>query len=289
MLKGCLLRIAAVAVLVVLFSASAAVAQVGWLNPHFEQHLGFEFNKPFFNDSFNDESAWSLFMSGEFSVKRSVNIILELPLFHSSYDWNVPFEPPGFSTSKTFVGNPLIGVRLSENGTGNILEFGLRLPLVTDNAEIHSQYAILSHYLRGEAFAQNTVTLQAQVGYRYVSNIGLILIVAGGPLALLSTDDYEYTDDEFFGNFTFQVWTKINRTTLGGTFSSRVWLSESNIDFGERLDSELRLAVRAQYGQVVPGAHIVVPLDDFVAEFVDVVVGLNIAYFFAEPAVTDRW
>jgi len=286
MQKGSTLRIVTLLSLLLFFSSQLAFAHSDWLNPRRQAGIFLELNRPQPKDVYSEIGIWSLFLSGEFELGRRVNLILELPFVRYSADVITYFEDET-KVSETLLGNPYVGFRSAGRERGGFWEVGGRLPIVGDDSPNAAYAGVVTHRLRADAFAYKTLSLRGAFGYQYTSPEDLILIVKGGPLFLIPVEDTDYRDAELLGNFSFELWAHADQFSFGGGFSGIAWLSESDIDLSDRLTANALLAAQAQFGNLRPGLHLIVPLNNNSYGLINVIIGANVAFFL--PTSGGEW
>jgi hypothetical protein len=287
MQKGKLLFLRFAVIGAVLVSSQVVFAHSDWLNPQRGQGIFLELNRPVLKDQYDGVGIWSFFLSGEIEIGRTSNLILELPYITYSED-RITYYGDITSHSESLVGNPYVGLRSSSTDNGFTWEVGGRLPIADKESVNAFIAAAFAHYLRLEAFAPKTVSMRGMFGYRYTSPEGLIVIAEAGPLFDIPTEDRDINDDELLADFSFQIWANpSNVVYFGGGLNGRFWISEDDLSFSDRLVANAIFAAQAQFGQVRPGLHLIVPLSNNYFDVVNVIIGANVAFFF--PSGGNGW
>ena len=86
-------------------------------------------------------------------------------------------------------------------------------------------------------------------------------------------------DPELLADYSLQLGYEGERFGFLGGLTGRTWLTTGGYGtFAERTTDQLAVAASVQLGNVRPGVHFRVPLDDGLSEIVNFVVGINVGY-----------
>lgn len=250
-----------------------AVAQNYWLQDDRGSNIKLEIFKPAFDDleglTFLT-SVWSF--SGYIEVTDRLSVRLELPVSMADGD-----DRDG----ETLIGNPYLGIeRKCENGDASscwIYRFGGRLPIAPDDKRLSTSVGIASLYNRLEGFYTDMAALAGGIGYKHTYSSGTRIGINVGLVNLIMTDD---DDPELLFDYNAEFWQPVGKFNLAAGISGRMILTEDNIDFGRRTEHQFGLATNVDLGRFRPGAHLRIPMEEWLTNIVDFIYGVNFAYEF---------
>ncbi len=262
----------------------SALAQIEWLNPEGRPGLQFEFTAGSFE---NYESYWytdsypfptaSMFMTLRSRFSNSASVVFEFSSFatkHEYYDSYYTYSH--FKKSRLGIANPYLGFELGKEGSSPLWNFGIRFPIISED---NSYWAIPSQYISSHrflAYVNKVLTISSNWGYRYVPNSGFGLrATLGGQLAIPDRGN-----KEFFGDLATNFWYRTQNVRFMIGLSSLCLLTESDIDFTDRLLTSVSFSADITMGQVEPGIHVQLPIGDNLSESINNMYGVHIAYHF---------
>lgn len=263
----------------------SALAQIEWLNPEGRPRLQFEFTAGSFDRTyFGDDSYFqvtfptsSWFVTGRGRFSPSVSGIFELPAFYANYKFDNGSGGPG-STSQSRFGfaNPYFGIEVGKEGTSPLWNLGARIPVISER---NMDWAGTSQFISSHrflAYLNRVLTLSSNWGYRYAPTSGFGLrTTLGGQLAIPDRGD-----KEVFGDLATNFWYRTPKLRLMTGLSSLCIVTESNIDFFDRLLTSVSFSADVTLGQVEPGIHLQFPVGDNLSESINNMYGVHIAYHF---------
>lgn len=252
-----------------------SMAQSIWLGEYRQRSLSVEALKPDLNGT--DETFFSsaLFLSGRTPLSPKFHLTADLPVSHFGFDSDIG----GTDDSETGIGNPYVGLEYGEIGAPLYGEFGVRIPLASDdNAGLVS--GMSSDLDRWEAFFGDVLSFNGAANYIYqLPNSGLSVRLRGGPNLWIRTNDNEtlegLDDTELFANYSAQAWYDAGRLNLGTGVTGRAIITDDG-DFGERTAHLLGFSVIGDFHKVRPGLHFRLPIDDDLNDVMDYAVGLSV-------------
>lgn len=251
--------------------ALPVVAQNYWMQDDRGSNIKLEIFKPVFDDleglTFLT-SVWSF--SGYIEVTDRLSVRLELP---------VSMADGENRDGETLVGNPYLGIeRKCENADGSscwIYRFGGRIPIAPDDKRLSASIGVASLYNRLEGFYTDMAALAGGIGYKHTYSSGTRIGINVGLVNLIMTDD---DDPELFFDYNAEWWQPAGKFNVAAGISGRMILTEDNIDFGRRTEHQLGLAANVDLGKFRPGAHVRVPMEEWLTNIVDFIYGVNVAY-----------
>ncbi|MGB5137913.1 MAG: hypothetical protein WBP29_05225 [Candidatus Zixiibacteriota bacterium] len=271
------LRASFAALLLFCFSAPAS-ANNSWLNPGNRPSIHLELHKVDFtgdSESF-EQSTMAIFLSAYVRITANTNFVLEVPFQHSSISSD-HFDSYYQDDSESQLGNFYAGLSWSHDGSSPIVEIGARPPIIGDDLSVASGYGVLAAMDRAESFVPKAYSLRVAAGYRYVSVENVIVKTIGGVTTVHS--DWYGDETEVFFDYRIEVWADLKKMFFGGAYAGRYLLTDDE-DFGERLTGQWMFAGGPKIGQFRPGINVVIPVDEFYGDIVNVVYGVNLSYFF---------
>lgn len=247
-------------------------AQSIWLDRTHNNSIFLEIHKPEFpgGNSINF-STTSWYLSGRFRTGKNLTIVPELPFAR--------FSAENTDSENTF-GNPYLGIEVHSANSGVYGEIGIRFPVAPDDEEENGAASVtgfLADFVdRAEAFAPNAWPLIGALNYRYISTEGYFIRprIAG---SLWITSDSERQDTEFFLLYSLQAGLENETVGLMIGFSGRWILTAEDAGFGEETFHQIAFAGNIALGVTRPGILIKVPLDEDFRDFMDFIIGLNVA------------
>ena len=264
---------------------TSTLAQIEWLNPEGRPGLQFEFTAGSFDKTyFGDDSYFqvtfptsSWFVTGRGQFSPNISGIFELPAFFAKYKFDNGAGGPG-STSQSHFGfaNPYFGIEVGKEGSSPLWNIGLRPPVISERnmAWAGSSQFISSH--RVFAYINRVLTVSTNLGYRHVAPSGFGLrTTIGGQLAIPDEGDIE-----IFADLATNFWYRTSKLRLMTGLSSLCVVTESDIDFTDRLITSVSFSADITLGQVEPGLHVQFPIGDNLSETINNMYGVHIAYHF---------
>ncbi len=257
-------------------------AQIGWLNPEGKPGIQFEYTSASFDErsylSFWGFPTGSLFFTARANLAPNVDWVIEVPAVYSKIRGTYWFngEIYGPTSTDIAIANPYIGFEWEQPGSSRVASLGARIPIISrDNfwSAIPHQYISSSRFM---SYLHKVIQLSAAGGYRYVNNSGFgFRVTAGGQLGIPNQGD-----PEVFGDFNTCFWYQGNSLRVGAGLSTLAQVTESDIDFGDRLLTTVNFFGDLKAGQWSPGAHLQIPVGDNLSRGVDLIYGLHLSYFF---------
>lgn len=210
-----------------------------------------------------DAPSASYLIYSRFSVGNNIWLTASLPVSH--------FKNKSADISETSIGNAYIGGRFgSSHSNGINFETGVYLPLAKNDAEglatgIISDINNLSRYL------PETTTLTGRLRYYRDSDSGFIIRAGAGPDILIPKSGESELFVAYYGQFLYRV----NTLTLGAGLTATSIVTEKNLSFGDRTNSNIGIMSSLDFGGIRAGAYLRLPLDDEVNDFLNYVLGLH--------------
>jgi hypothetical protein len=237
---------------------------IEWLKPSF----GEDSNTTFFTSSF--------FLNFHLPASENTYLVGELPFSYAKYEYenNSRFF---LDESGSTIGNPYLGVEYQGTGNSRFMgEFGVRIPLASDE-NVATGTGLTTDFIdRAEAFAPKVVSIHAMANHLYRSEQGLSLRFRGGLLLWLYTRD---TGDrtEFFLLYGLIIGYNSAAVRFHGGFNGRVLLTQGG-GFSEKSLHQFIASANFGSGTVRPGFSLRIPLDEDLKEILDSTIGLDVAF-----------
>ncbi len=258
--------------LVLLFSAFLGRTQNIWLD-HNENSITLDLNRPFFegDENFTFPSlAFNIY--GRYSVSEKVTLVADLPFAYSSFSFS------GFGADESennFVaGNMYLGAEIASNDKSFTTELGIRIPTATDD-NIGSTVLVFSNYDRTESYVSDFMDIGARGNYFLSLEENLQLRLRGGANLLIFTGGEEDIDSELLADYAGQFIYSSGVVNAKFGISGQAIITESDLDFDERVVNSLGLAVDFDLNGFTPGVGVKLPLDQDVREIIDAVLSVN--------------
>ncbi|MFQ5823225.1 MAG: hypothetical protein ACE5JB_04140 [bacterium] len=252
--------------LFILLLSSSLSSQPIWIDQN--QTFALEILKPDFDGANNTTLLTStLFFSVRWPLAEELIFVGELPFAHGE------LESPE-SSSEDKLGNPYLGLEIKSEDSRTFLELGLRLPIVS-SSNFATFVGSYSDWDRFEAFTSDIVTIMGIVNFRQKNPSNFFLRLRGGPSILFDTEGEE--DPILYTVFSGQLGHESEEFTIEGGLTGRLVVSgEGNL--GERTFLQLGIAASVGLGQVRPGVHFRLPIEDDLNEVIDFVLGFNLGF-----------
>jgi hypothetical protein len=281
MLKSILSTLLTASVVMIMVLPTQTQGQTGWLNPEGRTGVAYEWSVASYKKwdylIYYKSPTSSMFLTGSAQISHCLQGTIELPMFFTNFDET---SNPGYPVKEKHFGiaNPYVGLELARPGTSPIGAFGLRLPVISNENMWRSLPVQFIEPHRFMAYVDKVTQISAAGGYRLVLPSGFgCRLTGGGQLGIPSHGDAElYTD------VTTNIWYRTKDWRVMAAFNGLVWVTESGLDFGDRLLFAMSLSGDVSIGQLVPGFHLRIPLDKQTSEAVNMVFGIHIAYHFQE-------
>ncbi len=217
------------------------------------------------------------FITGRFSVGENVAFVGELPLVYSKSNFtNFDFTTGELivtegTETETMVGNPYVGLEFRRPGANNYFELGVRLPIAPDDKFVAPQIGEDADFDRFEAFLTDFIPISGRLNYQKKNASNVVLRLRGGATVFVPTNE---GDTEMFFDYGGQVEFEIQKISIIGGITGRMFVTEDELDLGERTAHQFGASASLNLGTVSPGIHLRIPIDD---EFdADYILGLNV-------------
>lgn len=275
-----------VLMLATLFVPLALSAQSIWLERSHQRAFSLEVLRPNFkneSDAFftQSNSGWVVFATLRLPVSGRILFVGELPFTHANAETKSVRFNINESESQSVFGNPYLGVEITDRTGAFITEIGLRVPITPDDKFLGTITGLYSEYDRLEAFLPKVLSAMTIANYRYHAPSGFAFKLRGGPSLLIYTGDDAFDDDvELFMSYSAQAGYETERWSILGGVTGRALLTTEDASFDERSIHQLGFNASVGLGQVRPGVHFRLPLDDGLKESLDSVLGINLGVQF---------
>jgi hypothetical protein len=284
-----------------LVRTSTAAGQSIWLAPSEGRSISIEASKPNFKNGEDlgfPTSVWTFCL--RLPVADSTRIEVELPVGRVRYGNDVyRYDAHGYTAGPTpmvrtgtVIGNPYIGMVSASHSSRSFRgewEFGLRVPLPSEKQYQASSIRMFSDFDLAEAFGKRLLPIQlsfnALIGdpssLMTRLRVGTDLWISTEMVDLISwpwldTDSWQEGDmTELWLHCSAQIGYKKDGFGFRVGVTGRLWITEPDLDFGERTYYRFGMAVGVKLGSVCPGIHVRFPLDKDMRDILDNVIGLD--------------
>ncbi|MFQ5823224.1 MAG: hypothetical protein ACE5JB_04135 [bacterium] len=250
---------------------SMLLSQPIWVGQSLDNTLSLEIFKPDFKDiNGNDNTTFvtsAIFLSLRLPISKKVILVADIPFVHAGLDFR-----NRDNISESMIGNPYLGLEFRRRDFPVFTELGLRVPLAPDKF-FPSQVGIFSDFDRLEAFLPDVVALLGAVNYQHNIISDFVLRLRAGPSLLLNTDDADDSELYLLYNALLSYEGKLIGIRSG--FTGRLIFTDEG-SIGERTFLEFGLTASIALGNVRPGVHFRLPLEDDLTEVLDFVIGINL-------------
>ena len=242
-------------ILAALFAALPAGAQSIFLEPNTGPSLHLEALRPSVGSLDFSFFSYSFYLSGRIRAGETTQLRFEVP--YASYK----LEDSIFTaTGRSSFGNPYVGAEFGPRDRGVQGEVGIRLPVMSDNAEAAGFGLLADPVERMEAYLDDILPVYAGLSYRHRSAGGFAMMLRAVPVAWIYTGDGS-ADSELFVLHSAQAWYEAEKVALGAGLSGRFLVTGDGADLGERTLYELGFFANFDLGTFRPGLQVRFPLD----------------------------
>lgn len=250
-------------------------AQSIWLDRQHDKTIAVEVLIPNFSEENTTTSAWATFLSLRAPLSKNLNLVGELPIAHNSFEFR--FFGSRISESETAIGNPYLGLEIKGQDAPIFAEVGLRLPLAPEE-NVGVLGGLYSDVDRLEAFMPKMLPITAMLNFRQKTWGGMFLRLRGGASLLINTgaEENDFDDTETFIGYSAQLGYESEPVSVIGGFTGRANLTQEDANYGERSVHQLGFAASFGLGNVRPGVHLRLPLDEDLKDTVDFVLGFHL-------------
>ncbi|NNE45210.1 MAG: hypothetical protein HKN37_00965 [Rhodothermales bacterium] len=269
--KGCslprkirnLLIVGAVASMLV----PSAMAQSVHVSPRNFDNAVVEVVKPRFADGGTSFLTAAYSASYHFGVGPTGRVFLtaSLPFSHTGFDG---------SDAETALGNPYLGVTLFSKRDPVVYEFGVRLPVASDNP---GQIAgLFGDYDRFEGYQPDLLSFKTSLIYFPSRSGDWVMFTRISPLLAITTGQTgSEARGELYADYSvhFFYYGKAIQGGLGLT--GRAIVTEDG-SFAERTSHHVGFEIQKDLGSIIPGIQFRLPIDSDIRDVVDYVFGLTI-------------
>ncbi len=239
-----------------------------------EKTITLEVLKPDFGENSNASFLTSSsFLTLHLPISNNLMFTGELPFSYAKFSSRFSGDRSGGT-----IGNPYIGFEYRDNKKSTFMgEFGVRIPLTSDES-IAAFPGLLTDFIdRAEAFAPKIFSIHTMANYVSQSETGVTLRVRSGPLLWLNTED-NGGDTEVFLLYGATIGYNGDAVRLQGGFNGRWLLSNDGANFGESTLHQIGFSANFGSGNVRPGVSLRVPLDDDFQNTLDLTLGLDVTF-----------
>jgi len=248
-------------------------AQSIWLDRSHDKTLGLEVLRPNFKTADNDAvSGFAVFLSMRAPLSKQLHFVGELPFVKSNFESSSIFFRSG---SQSMIGNPYLGLEIGRQDSPLFGEFGIRLPIASEDKFGAALVGFLTDFDRLEAFIPNALPITGMLNYHHRDASGFALRLRGSPSLLINTGG---EDAELFIGYSAQAGYESERLRLLGGLTGRANLTEEEADFSERSIHQLGFNASFGLGKIRPGFHFRLPLDEDLKDSLDSVFGFNLGF-----------
>lgn len=257
---------------------ASAAAQSIWMDRDRTRALWLEVLKPDFDRDVKDStgvtfSSFAVLVSLRWRVSERVVLVGELPYARAGTD---RIRIDGRTFNQDAIGNPYLGVEIGAPRSSVFAELGLRPPITPSGDNFAGFVGAFADFDRLEAFQSDRAFLSAVVNYRPNNASGIHPRLRAGPVFQMTTRGRgEFL--EVWLVYSAQGWYDAGLVGLGAGLTGRALLTAEAFTFRRNTQHQVGVAARVTRGHLRPGLHARVPLDENLRDFLDFVVGLNLA------------
>ena len=236
------------------------------------QEVGVAFLKPSFENDSNLSflsSAWYFY--GRFPVGVNVAIIADIPLSFVSEE--------GGGESEFMLGNPMVGVEIDRPVSPMYAQFGVRLPLSSDNNFAAALFGIFSDYDNFTAFTPDIIPVVFRAGRRDITPTGFYSnILLGGELIFYTEENFgDDNNTELVVTYQALAGYDTGSGRFAGGITGVFLASDADGSFADNSFHQFTLQATSNFNQFRPGIFIRLPLDEDLSDLINFVFGLTLS------------
>lgn len=236
---------------------------IEWLKPSF----GTNSNATFFTSSF--------FLNFHLPISGYTYFVGELPFSYAKFEYDSQFSE---DESGNTIGDPYVGVEYQGKENSHFMgEFGVRIPLASDES-VATETGLFTDFIdRVEAFAAKVISIQGMVNYLHQEEQGLSLRFRGGPVLWFNTESIVGDGIEFLLRYGFIIGYNSSMVRFHGGLNGLTIVTAEG-DSSENSYHQFGIMANFGSGTVRPGISLRVPLDEDFKEVLDSTFGLEVAF-----------
>ena len=235
----------------------SSLAQTGLLESSNRSELGIEMTKA----SFSGETELSfttsvITLQGQAKLPNGFYLVGEIPISTLDAGGGRNYD------AQTVLGNPYLGARYEREGSSPVFILGFRPSIISEENDNEEAMLIGSYteFQKIESFFQKVTTVSFLGGYKYVSSEKFgVRFLLGSTIWLPSES---YYDPEVFADGRVELIFTPERFNIGFGIGSKTLLTEDELDFSQANYQYFRFTMGYELGQVTPGLHFTVPMDE---------------------------
>ena len=263
-----------------LLFAQQATTQPIWQMPEGKHTFLLEALKPDFEGEDNTTfltSAW--FLNYRYAFNSNLALKIDLPFAHFGTEAQRGFG----STSGNRLGNPYVGIEISNAQKTLFASLGLRPPLISDldldeGSGAAAFVGLTTEYIdRMEAYLPDVLSLIGTVDFKIESPDGFVAMAHTGAWTWIDAGDQQ-DESEFGVLYGAYLGYAGNAVRLYGGLAGR-WILTEEGDFGENTLHELRFRASFAGGNVRPMLQLRLPLDEDYKDVLDSVIGVGLEIY----------
>jgi hypothetical protein len=227
---------------------SAAGAQTLWHGRSTVSAAGFRLDRAKFSDQNSNASGIIFSLFGEFAAQPSTTVIVSVPFMQGS------ISTAFYADDQVTIGNPYVGVQFGSPASTVYGEFGVRLPLASDEKNLANSIGVLTDFENFEAYVPHLASLSAAADIETELSPSLWLLAKVGPVADVWTSGR--SSASLYASYGATAQLRLDALALGLGYSARTLLSEETapdrtMDYvaagGSYRFSKIELGMQARY------------------------------------------
>lgn len=258
-------------ILAMAWAVSAAAGDI-WFETGRGNEIRLEAGKPAIKSAELSNFSLIWYLSAWVEMDQNLRFAADIPY--------IRIAPDGEGDSSKSVGNPYLGLDMGSAVRGWGGEFGLRLPLASEDEPALLVGVLADPVDRMEVFLPNILSATAGLRYQHRTEGGLGLAVRVAPLVWVDMDKDRDGDVEGWLRYSFKLAHHEGDHTYGMGLSGRYWLTEDELDgFGEKSLHEVGLFANLRFKNWRPSVRVRLPMDKDVTDILkpSVVLSLGVA------------
>lgn len=217
----------------------------------------------------------NFYISAYIPIASRFSLSFELPYTNFSFE--------DFDNNTGSMGNIYAGIEYDNPQSILAANFGVRIPIASENHDRPLLYGVFTDPDRIEAFTTKRLNFYGSGIFKGRIDPHVSIRTGIGPMLSVATGSDSDRDTEFYLRYYSQLWFEPNRFSMAMGLTGLFLLSEDDLNFGERTFHHLGLTAFYGFDKVKPGIILLFPLDSDFSDIIDVTYGFSLTIGISDP------
>ncbi|MDX1740541.1 MAG: hypothetical protein R3178_04570 [Rhodothermales bacterium] len=250
--------------LAALICVTAAEGQSAFQSPRNYDVVSLEMLRPRFDVGGTSLTTAAYSAAYYFGLGKTGRLFLtaSLPVSHAAFDGG---------NAETALGNPYLGVTLFSRTDPVVYEVGITLPVASDNGG--GTAGFFGDYDRFEYYQPDLLTFRPTLVYFPSRSGDWVMFTRLSPVLMIRTGSIDSeARGELLADYAIHFYYYGPAIQAGLSFTGRAALTEDG-SFAERTVHHTGITIQKDFGAVIPGVQLRLPLDEDLRDVVDFTLG----------------